>query len=239
MIIERSGFLLMASVLAVGGVGGWALRDSGVGRERAASAPPTPVVKAVEAKALEVSVLDNRLPAAACDDSVGVADECPSVGPSDEGVCANIIAKRCADYKTAFKPKVAQQAVACLRQLKAAERCDPARVNLCGHTALMAACPEPELPAKGKYVKATATVPASFTLSQDPKAVLSPVLAACDSISKSCAGQSPTDCQQTLTGMNESGRTSMLECVATHCQDRGLLGCEGMQNSPVQGQARR
>ena len=161
------------------------------------------------------------------------------MGPSDEAVCANIIATRCADYKAAFKPKVAEQAVACLRELKAGERCDPARVNLCGHAALMSACPEPELPAKGNYVKATGTIPASFTLIEDPKAVPSPIVAACEGISKSCSGQSPTDCQQTLSGMNESGRASMVECMATHCRDKGLIGCEAMQSVPAQGQVRR
>ncbi len=42
MFIEKSGFLLMASVLAVGGVGGWALRDSGVGQNRPVLTPPVP-----------------------------------------------------------------------------------------------------------------------------------------------------------------------------------------------------
>ncbi len=185
-------------------------------------------------------VVDTKPPAPACDDSVGTPEECPSVGPSDEGLCANVIAKRCADYKAAFKPRVAQQAVACLRQLQASERCDPARVNLCGHVALMSACPDHELPAKGNYVKATGTIPASFTLVDDPKAVPSPVMATCDSISKICAGQGALqDCQQTVTGMNENGRVSMLTCMTAHCRDRGLIGCEAMQSPPVQGQTRR
>lgn len=241
MIIDRSGFFLIAGALAAGGVGGWVLRDSEVASSRPTPAAPAPAVTTSEIVTPEpLAVLVERgTAAAACDDSVGVPEACPSVGPSDEGVCSNIISKRCADYKAAFKPKVAQAAVACLRELKGNERCDPARVNLCGHSALMAACPEAVPPAKGNYVRATDTTPASFTLDDDPNPTPSPVTAACETLSKSCAGQSLTDCRQTLTGMNETGRNRTLECVAAHCRDRGLIGCEAVQDVPVLSQTRR
>jgi hypothetical protein len=178
-----------------------------------------------------VVVVDPEAAEPACDDSVGTPEECPSVGPADES-CANIIFKRCSEYKAAFKPKVAQEAVACLRRLKAHERCDPARINLCGHRALMAACAEPAANTKGRLVRATGTKPATVHLTEDPNADDSPLTATCERVIKSCAGQpmTPTlaDCRQTLTGMNESGRASMVACVAVHCRERGLLGCEAV-----------
>jgi len=221
MIIEKSGFLLMAGTLAAGGVGGWLAHDAKVHRERIQFAePPTTAVPVVTASAPAVSVASEHVPAPpACDDnvSVGTMDDCPAMGPADEGVCTNFAAKRCAEFKATFKPKVAQAAVACLKTLKGNAVCDPARVNLCGHSALMAACPEP-LP---DPTKADAT----------GAALSSPVSTACDAIIKSCAGQPlvPTlaDCRQTLSGMTDFGRASMVECMAAHCGDKGLLGCEG------------
>ena len=53
---------------------------------------------------------------------------------------------------------------------------------------------------------------------------------ACEVIAQSCAGQphppSRVDCRQTLAGMSDSGRARMVACMADHCGDRGLLGCE-------------
>jgi hypothetical protein len=152
-----------------------------------------------------------------CDDSTGTVEDCPAMGPADEGVCTNFAAKRCSEFKSTFKPKVAQAAVACIKNLKGNAACDPARVNLCGHNALMAACPEP-VPDPTKADAAGAVVSSSVTI-------------ACDNILRSCAGQplmpSLADCRQTLSGMSEFGRASMVECMATHCGDKGLLGCEG------------
>jgi hypothetical protein len=238
MVIDRSGFLLTAAALAGGGVAGWTLRDSRA-IEREPVAVSQPAEKKAEPAATGIPVVDPKTVAApACDDSVGVAEACPSIGPSEEGVCANVIAKRCNDYKTSFKPKLAQAAVACLRGLQGNERCDATRINRCGHAALMSACPEPEPSAIGSYLGATATTPASFTLTPDPAAKPSPLTAACENLVKSAAGHalSPTlsDCRQTLQGMNDAGRASMLECMAAHAKTRGLLGCEAMPKDPVQ-----
>ena len=138
------------------------------------------------------------------------------MGPADEGVCTNFAAKRCAEFKFAFKPKVAQAAVACLKTLTGNAVCDPARVNLCGHSALMAACPDP--------------IPDATRTDTGSVAPPSAVVSACESIAKSCAGQplgpSPADCRQTLSGMTDLGRASMIECMGTHCGDKGLIGCE-------------
>jgi hypothetical protein len=218
MVIERSGFLLMAGTLAAGGAVGWYAHDSKAHRERAEMPAPTPVVSAAPV-ATPVVVVEHAPPPPACDDNVGTPEACPAVGPSDEGVCSNIAAKRCAEFKSAFKPKVAQAAVSCLRHLKGNELCDPARVNLCGHTALMAACPDP--------------APAPASSDGGVNALGSPVALACDNIVKSCSNQplGPTsaDCRQTLSGMTDLGRASMTECMSTHCGDKGLLGCEALK----------
>ena len=212
MVIERSGFLLTAVALAAGGFGGWVLHEQTASRPIAAiPPPPMPPLAPI------VVVEHVPPPPPACDDNVGSAEACPAVGPSDEGLCSNVAAKRCGEFKLAFKPKVAQAAVACLRRLKGNELCDPVRVNLCGHTALMAACADP-LPASGPSAAAVAQVS-------------SPVTVSCEGIVKSCAsealGPTMSDCRQTLSGMNELGRASMTQCLASHCGDRGLLGCEG------------
>lgn len=242
MAVDRSSFLLIATALAAGGVGGWALRDGGAAKQPPVAPAPPPLAASAAPPAAPTTVLvvDPKVAGAACDDSVGAAEECPSVGPSDEGICPNIIATRCNVYKATFKPKVAQQAVACLRQLKGGERCDPARIQLCGHAALMAACPEAAPAVSGTLTSATPTAPASVTLIEDPKAGTTPLATACDAILKGCAGVplAPTlaDCRQTLTGMNESGRANMVECMATGCRDRGLIGCELLQKRPATAQ---
>jgi hypothetical protein len=232
MFVDRSKFLLMAGALAASSA---ACDRDPFGRPApmvppAAPAAATPASAAANGPVL-VDVIDPATTAAAaCDDSQGVPEECPSVGPSDEGVCPNLIGKRCADFKSAMKPRVAAQAVACLRALKNNERCDPARISQCGHLALMGACTEPARPKKGELHAANATAPASVTLSAETTPDSSPVAASCTAISKACGERplapSAADCRQTLAGMTESGRASMLECVSQHCTDRGLYGCE-------------
>jgi hypothetical protein len=226
MIIEKSGFLLMAGTLAAGGIGGWMAHDAKTHGAQPiygeSSAPVTPVnTTLAPATPASITVVPDRTPPPpACDDnlSVGTIDECPPMGPADEGVCTNFAAKRCAEFKSAFKPKVAQAAVSCLKNLKGAV-CDPARVNLCGHSALMNACPVP--------------APDATKADTTGAAPSSPVDTACDSIAKGCAGTpvGPTlaDCRQTLSGMSDLGRASMVDCMATHCADKGLIGCEAVK----------
>ena len=220
MVIEKSGFLLIAGTLAAGGVGGWLAHDAKTHREqRPFAEPPTTAVPIVApAPSASIAVIPEHAPVLpTCDDSVGTVEECPAMGPADEGVCTNFAAKRCTEFKSAFKPKVAQAAVACIKTLKGNAACDPARVNLCGHNALMAACPEP--------------MPDPSKAETGAPVTSSPLTNACESILRGCTGQPlmPTlaDCRQTLAGMSEFGRASMVECMATHCGDKGLLGCEG------------
>lgn len=236
MVIDKAGFLMMAGTLAAGGIGGWLVHDSKAHPERVQEsesvreAPaPTASASAAPAVAPVVSVAATP-PPPLCDDSVGSPGDCPAVGPADEGVCNNsFAAKRCAEYKAAFKPRVAQAAVACLKALKGGEACDPARVNLCGHAALMAACPEstplPSVNAVGASAPAGAAPNAA-----EPS---SPVVQTCDAILKSCASAPipPTsaDCRQTASGMTDLGRSNLIACMASHCADKGLLGCEGLK----------
>lgn len=237
MAIDRSDFLILATTLAAGGAGGWYFRD----RTQPPPPPPAPVAAPPPAPSaapsatgpVPVTLVDARIASGpACDDSQGTPEQCPSVGPSDEGMCPNVIYKRCQDFKTAFKPRVAEKAVACLRALKPAERCDPARINLCGHLALMSACPEPVAPPKAQLESSAGKDPATVTLAVDTTAPVSPVATACENVLKACANQplAPTlaDCRQTLTGFNDVGRASMVACVSAHCADRGLYACEAL-----------
>ena len=220
MNVDRSHFLLLTATLAAGAVGGWVARDRDllVLAPRRATAEPIPRAEpAAVMPAPEVAPTAVAAAAPTCDDSVGNPEACPPMGPSAEGVaaCSNLAAKRCADFKASFKPKVAENAVACLRRLKGGELCDAARVNLCGHAALMAACQDPT-PAP---VAAGATKP-------PPSAVVT----ASASIVASCASMplAPTldEARRTLSGMSDAGRASAVSCMASHCADKGLLGCE-------------
>lgn len=238
MFVDRSSFLLVARALAAGGIAGLGC-DSMLGRP--APAPvPEPVASSATPTTTTPVVVEIVQPAAVsgaplCDDTQGTAEECPSVGPFDEGMCPNIVNKRCNEFKAAMKPRVAAQAVACLRALKGHERCDAARINQCGHAALMSACQEPPRAQKGELTPASGTKPASVTLVVDPEPDPSPLTAACAAILRSCGEKSlnPTlaDCRQTLAGLNDTGRANMVDCVSAHCSDRGLYGCEAVPKS--------
>ncbi len=227
MLVDRSKFLLMAGALAAGTVA----CDRDLGRAPAPAATVAPPAAPAATGPIAVDIVEaTPAGAPACDDMQGVPEQCPSVGPSDEGVCPDLIQKRCTEYKSAMKPRVASQAVACLRALKGNERCDAARISQCGHQALMSACPEPARPKKGEYRAATNGQPASVTITADAAPETSPVAVACNNIVKACGERplspSQADCRQTLAGLTESGRANMVECVTQHCTDRGLIGCE-------------
>jgi hypothetical protein len=237
MTIDRSDFLILATTLAAGGAGGWFFRDRGPDlRPPPAPASPSagPVASAPPWPSA-VAVVDSK-PAPACDDSQGTPEQCPSVGPADEGICNNIIYKRCEEFKKAFKPRPATQAVACLRALKGYERCDPLRINQCGHMALMAACPDAAPALKGQLSSASDKDPPTVTLASDPSLPATPVATACEDILKTCndppLGPTMADCRQTLAGLNDVGRAQMIECASKHCTDRGLYLCEGVAKTP-------
>ena len=240
MAIDRSDFLILASTLAAGGAGGWFYRDRGPDLRTPPVAPAPATVQApapsssVPPWPSAVAIVDAKA-APACDDSQGTPEPCPSVGPADEGICANLIYKRCQEFKTAFKPRVATNAVACLRALKGYERCDPLRINQCGHTALMAACPDAPPPLQGRLSSSSEVAPAQVTLEPDPSWSGTPVRAACESILKACnkpPAPTLTDCLQTLAGLNDMGRANMVDCATKHCNDRGLYLCEAVPKTP-------
>jgi hypothetical protein len=219
MTIDAKSFFLLAGTLAAGGAGGYYFRER-TAPPKPVEPLPTPPVTASAAPSAAPAPAPEPVPAAPpCDDGAGEPEACPvAIAPSDEGVCGNWAAKRCADYKAAFKPKVAQGAVACLRKLVGGERCDQYRANLCGHKALMAACQEPP--------------PGSTSAAADSGASPSQLAVQCEAIVKSCTNTVPettlADCYRTLSGMNEAGRAAMVECMKTHCTDKGLFGCEAV-----------
>ncbi len=219
MVVDKTSFMVALGALAVGGAGGYLASESGTFR-------PRPTLGATERQApvsptSEQAVPGSAPPAAvpsvpACDDSTGTVADCPSPGYSaDEGVGCGIIAtKRCQDFKRTMKPRVAEHAVACLTALSAAQRCDPNRVNLCAHLALMNACPEPESASR-------ATAPSSDELTSS-----------CVSMVQRCdpGGLAPPvrECRSTLAGLNAFGRDQMSSCMKAHCADKGLVGCEAL-----------
>jgi hypothetical protein len=118
----------------------------------ASTPPPPPVVSAAP-------VVVDAGPS--CDDSVGEPEACPPIGlPTIEGGCGSFASDRCKDFKQQMKPRVAAAAIACLNKLPYGAQCDPKRVDLCAHQALMNAC-EDKTPACDSIAKtcATASVP--------------------------------------------------------------------------------
>jgi hypothetical protein len=98
-----------------------------------------------------------------------------------------------------MKPRVAAAAIACLNKLGGAS-CDPKRIELCAHTALMNACDDSSAP----------------TVTQS-----------CDAISTTCGSNiSKQECTMAMSGLRETGREAMADCAKRHCNDKGILGCE-------------
>jgi hypothetical protein len=222
MVINRGVFLLSVSSLAVGGAAGYVASEKDVVPHLAGSAhapasktelssAPAPAPARVEAVAVPVAspAPTPVVQAPSCDDSVGEAAACPPMpGPTAEGgvACGGVATTRCAEFKQTMKPRVAKAAVACLNKLSVAERCDPKRVELCGHLALMNAC--------------------------DDTAAMSTIASACEKLVETC-GASPlapsqNECRLAMSGLREVGREAMVDCAKKHCFDKGVLGCEAV-----------
>jgi len=225
MNIDRGTFLILVSTLAAGGAGGYVVAEKRVfpSLDRWVGRPPEPVATPEPKPVIDAGPTTPPPPppppvpaGPVCDDSVGTPGDCPPPGyPTIEGGCGSFAATRCAEYKQGLKPRVAQLAVECLAKLTPHERCDHSRVTLCGHLALMNACPDPD--------------PAG-------DAGPSPVATACQGIRDAC-GASPVspssvECRQLLSGMSEAGRDRTKACMKGHCFDRGLVGCEALANVP-------
>jgi hypothetical protein len=205
MNIDRASFFLALGTLAAGGAGGYLARDRNL-----VGSPPAPPPQPSAMAATVASA--GAAPAAAappCDDTSGVPAECPPPPYSaDESGCAPVATKRCEDFKQSLKPRLAERAVACILSLNPAQRCDPHRVNLCGHVALMSACAPPEQPSGGAATDDTSL--------------------RCREIVQACPSASLRDCVASLSGMTAAGRERMVRCLGSHCTDKGLLGCEGV-----------
>ena len=231
MNVDRGSFLMLVTTLAAGGAVGyvasekrvipaadkWIGRTPEPGTEPAHAPPPPPP---------PVSIAPPPPPppppaGPVCDDSVAATaiGDCPGPGlPSVEGGCGSFASLRCGDLKTALKPKVAAAAVSCIAKLNGQERCDANRVQLCGHLSLMNACPDVAHLPDGGVAEST------------------PVTKLCQGIIDAC-GASPiapsmNECRQLLSGMTDAGREKTKKCMATHCFDRGLVGCEGIDAPP-------
>jgi hypothetical protein len=227
MNIDRGSFLMLVGTLAAGAAGGYMASEKRMfpgldkytgHKEPAAPEPPPPPPPVVDAG--PAAPPPPPPPAApTCNDAVGTPPEaCPPPGfPTFEGGCGSFANTRCAEYKQGLKPKVATAAVDCLNKLKPHEQCDPHRVMLCGHLALMNSCPEESGPA----VEAGANG----------------VTATCQSIIDACGAStiapSMVECKEALSGMNQTGRDRTQACMKKHCFDRGLVGCEALGNVPA------
>jgi hypothetical protein len=215
MQIDRTSFLAVMGSLAVGGAGGYLAADRNVFRSpntTEGAAPPTVVSVAT---ATPVTAPPPPPAGPVCDDSAGSPGVCPPPGYSaDETGCGALPTKRCEGFKQTMKPRVAEQAVACLNALTPAQRCDPARLSLCGHMALMGACAPDTSPSEA----ASKTAPPDDLGSR------------CEAVARGCTGGpfAPTmrECRATLAGMTPLGRDRVAACMSSHCGDKGLLGCE-------------
>jgi hypothetical protein len=210
MNIDKASFLLALGTIAAGGAGGYFVGDRGLLRQTSASAG------AAEAQPSASSAPSpSAIPASrpTCDDMVGTPAACPAPGYSaDEGGCGAFPAKRCEDFKQTMKPRVAEHAVACLNSLNPAQRCDPNRVNLCAHAALMSACTSLDSAAAN-----------GASIDDDVEARCAAVAQACGAVSVA-----PTlrECRATLVGLSVLGRDRLVTCMRSHCSDKGLAGCE-------------
>ncbi|MGO9837173.1 MAG: hypothetical protein ACLP1X_23500 [Polyangiaceae bacterium] len=212
MVIDKSTFLVLVGALSAGVGGGYLAAKQEESARPAPVPPPPPSPPATVIASLPPPPVATVPTAVSppCDDREGTVGTCPPpMYSADETGCGALPTKRCTDFKEVMKPKVAERAVACLNSLKPGERCDPNRINLCGHVALMSACVEP----------------AAGASAHDDEVGLS-----CQKIVDSCSGAATTptlrDCRATLAGMSESGRTHAVDCMKKHCSDKGLLGCE-------------
>ncbi len=217
MHIDKGSFFILVATLAAGGAGGYFASERHVFAPPPGPPPvpppPTPPPPPKESAPPAPPPAPPR-PAPTCDDMVGSPAACPPpVWPSEEGIggCGTLPTKRCEDYKHALKARVAERAVACINALNQAQRCDPNRLNLCGHAALMSACSIDETP-------------------PEPDAAPDDLLTHCTTVLHECDGvvSGPTlrDCRTTLSGMNSVGRDKMVTCMKAHCTDKGLLFCE-------------
>jgi len=229
MFVEKGKFLLALGGLAAGGAGGYYVSDHHVvDKLRAPYASNAAGESVGVANAMPATPAAGPVrPAPSCDDMVGAPAACPPPPYSaDESGCAPVAKNRCEDFKASMKPRIAEQAVACVLALTPAQQCDPKRVDLCGHNALMNACTPPPQQAAATGGATAAGTPATTPASPGAATTDDELGSRCRSIALSCPAISERDCEATLTGMTAVGRERMSRCLSTHCSDKGLIGCE-------------
>jgi hypothetical protein len=216
MQVDKGAFMMFVTSLALGGAAGYVASEKDLVPHLDKKHPPAPPPSA--SIVAEVKDAGPPPPAAPppvvvdagplCDDTTGIGEPeaCPPIGyPTVEGGCGALTFNRCNDFKQTMKPRVAKAAIHCLNKLNYAEKCDPKRVDLCGHLALMNACEDFHTPS---------------------------VTDGCEKIDKACAGASITpsksECYRAMSGLREAGRDTMVECAKKHCADRGIVGCEAI-----------
>jgi hypothetical protein len=215
MNIDKGSFFILVTTLGAGGVAGFFASEKHVFFPPPPPPPPPPTASAAVIAPPPASTPPPPppRPAPTCDDMVGSPGACPPPGwPAEEGGCGAMPTKRCEDYKQSLKPRAAERAVACINALNPAQRCDPNRLNLCGHAALMSACSIVEdAPEPGDAAPDELTTRCSA------------IVHACESVP---LGPTMRDCRATLAGLSVTGRERMASCMKTHCTDKGLLFCE-------------
>lgn len=208
MQVDRGGYLVFVTSIALGAGAGYIASEKDLvphlkKNQEPVPEPPKPVAVVVDAgppAPPPPPVIDAG---PTCDDSTGEPGDCPPIGPPTvEGGCGALAFNRCNDFKKQMKPRVAQAAVACLKKLNYSEQCDPKRIDLCGHQALMNAC--------------------------DDRAPT--VTSTCDAIAKSCAPASASECRLAASGLREVGREALVDCAKKHCADKGIVGCAAAPN---------
>lgn len=122
-----------------------------------------------------------------CNDAMGAPAACANMmTPAGCGTFP-FPRTKCDAYRAAFKPKIAERAVACALRLTGREVCDACNTYRCGYEALMSACLDP-------------------TADTD-----------CQQILASCKQLAMSECRAYLSGMNPIGRRKMVQCVTGSC----------------------
>lgn len=194
---------MFVTALAIGGAGGYVASEAELvpHLKKPPPPPPAPTPPAVASTppppppppvASGAPVVDAGPP---CDDSIGEPEACPPIGPPTiEGGCGPFTNERCKDFKQTMKPRVAAAAIACLNKLTYAEKCDPKRVDLCAHVALMNAC-EDKTPACDAMPKTCAS--ASMTECRQALSGLKEIgrEAVAECVKKHCADKGIVGCE--------------------------------------------
>jgi hypothetical protein len=213
--IDKGSFLLALGTIAAGGAGGYFVGDRGLLHQ---ATVPAGAAEAQPSSSSAPSPGATPASRPTCDDMVGTPAACPPPGYSaDEGGCGPFPAKRCEDFKQTMKPRIAEHAVACLNSLTSAQRCDPNRVNLCAHAALMSACTSLDSAASN-----------GASTDDDVEVRCAAVVQACGAVS---VAPTPRECRETLAGLSVLGRDRLVTCMRSHCLDKGLAACVATNES--------